>query len=510
MGCSNSNTKEPRKTKEKNYDKTDLSLSDNGDNDGLHKTKLKNIYNPDKWENHYSIILKLGTGAFGKVYKVLHKSSGQERALKIVSNSLVKYQDDDKEFLKEIELLSKLDHPYIIKVYEYFFYHENYFVIQELCNGGELYEQIYQYQSFTESIAAEIMFQLLSSVCYLHSNNIVHRDLKPENIMLESKNPKDFSIKLIDFGTANYCKDNEILHQKAGTAYYIAPEVIMKEYNKHCDVWSCGVILYILLVGYPPFDAETDEEIFECIVREDVVYEDDEWKNISKEAKAFLQKILVKDYKKRISAEDCLKEKWLIDNINKKKSSNQVQEINLANQIHNFHKFDAKHKLKNAIMAFMVHHLASEEMTKELKAVFKKMDKSGDGRLNLQELQEGMLEIYKSNPNSKNFISEMDIKRRFEEIDLDKSGYIEIEEFITVTINEELLMNEKNLKMTFDYFDKDKSGQLDASEIEELLKGKNKADNKKLVKEMISRYDTNHDGVLSYEEFKELIKNFNQ
>lgn len=517
MGCTNSSTNIKNEanpvtssnqiTKEKeNKQSNRVSLTNNNQN----LIKLKNIFNPNLFEKHYEIIEKIGTGSFGKVYKVRHFASNQERALKIVNRKLVELQDDEQEFLKEIEMLYQLDHPNIIKVFEYFIKGSNYYVIQELCNGGELYEQIYYVDSFTETNAASIIYQIVSAVYYLHSMNIVHRDLKPENIMLESKAKDDFSIKLIDFGTANYCYKNKNLNQKVGTSYYIAPEVIMKNYNQKCDVWSIGVILYILLSGFPPFDGDNDEEIMEAVISEEISFDDPEWKIISSQAIAFLRKLLSKNPNDRVSSEECLKNEWLCKHIKDKNKENEISsdKINLLKQVQNFQKYDSKLKLKNAIMGFLVHHLATEEMTKELKTVFKKMDKSGDGRLSLDELKQGFAEIYKVIKNE-NIVTEIDLERRFKAMDSDNSGYIEIEEFIRATINEELLMNEKNFKMTFDYFDKDKSGQLDCEEIEDLLQSKTmKEDNKILVRELIDKYDQNKDGVLSFAEFKELIKEF--
>lgn len=516
MGCSNSkvveensneNSKESNKNESNNM-KIDTNPNNSEQTSSLtNKLKLKGILNNDELANHYKVIEKIGTGSFGKVYKVLHLKTGQERALKVINKAIIKLQDDEKQFLKEIELLSQLDHPSIIKVFEYFMENNNYYVVQELCKGGELYEQIYQIDCFTENSAAEIMKQLFSAVYYLHSMNIVHRDLKPENIMIENvnvSNSESFNIKLIDFGTANYYNPKKLMNQKIGTSYYIAPEVIQKKYNQKCDIWSCGIILFILLSGYPPFDGDTDDEIMEAVVRDNVSFEEPEWQNVSKEALAFVKKLLNKDYNKRISAEEALKDNWIVNSTSKHSKVN----YNLSSQIQNFQKFDSKMKLKNAILAFMVHQLATEEMTRELRESFKKLDKSGDGRLSLEELREGFKEILKTQ-NRENLITDEEITRRFNAIDIDKSNYIEIEEFITVTINEELLMNEKNLRMTFDYFDKDKSGQLDSSEIENLLNYKGGEEDKNIVKELIVRYDTNGDGVLSFDEFKNLIIEFN-
>ena len=510
MGCSGSKVNDARnsinvsKQTEDQYSEINITSRKRNSNKA---NNLRMIYNPDNYESHYDIIEKLGKGAFGSVYKVIHKVTGKIRALKIINESFIKFQDDEKEFLKEIELLANLDHPSIIKVFEYFYKNKNFYVIQEYCKGGELYEEIYQIESFTEKDAAIIMYQLLSAICYLHSNNIVHRDLKPENIMLENKAIGDYSIKLIDFGTANYCSNDKYLTQKVGTLYYISPEVLMKKYNKTCDIWSCGVILFILLSGYPPFDGDTDEDITNSILNEELDFEEEEeWKNISKKGIDFLKKLLQKDPKKRISAQQCLNEEWLLSFKNKI----TLNQMNISNQVQNFQKFDSKQKLKNAIVAFMVHHIATEEMTKELKTLFKKMDKSGDGRLSSEEIKEGFRELYTSQQTRDVvFVSDVELERRFKLMDMDKSGFIEIEEFLTVMINQELLLNDQNLKTTFDYFDKDRSGQLDSNEIEVLLNIKNTGDHKQLVKELITKYDTNDDGVLSFDEFKELIKNFN-
>ena len=149
-------------------------------------------------------------------------------------------------------MLSGLDHPNIIKVYEYFIDNKFYYVVTEIASGGELYDQIAKILYFNELDAAVIMQQLFSAIFYLHSRGIVHRDLKPENMMLETQAKGDLNIKLIDFGTANFYSKEEGSNKmtlKVGTPYYIAPEVVKKNYDNKCDLWSCGVIMYILLCG---------------------------------------------------------------------------------------------------------------------------------------------------------------------------------------------------------------------------------------------------------------------
>ena len=159
----------------------------------------------------YTKINQVGEGTFGKVYKVRYIPLNQIRAMKVVKKDSINFQDDNQKFLKEIEMLMNLDHPNIIKIFEYYVDDLNYYVIMEFAEGGELYDQIYQLQNFKEKHAAMIMKQILSAVCYMHSKGIVHRDLKPENIMLESKATGDFNIKLIDFGTSNFIKKNQKL-----------------------------------------------------------------------------------------------------------------------------------------------------------------------------------------------------------------------------------------------------------------------------------------------------------
>jgi calcium-dependent protein kinase len=440
----------------------------------------------------YKFIEKLGQGTYGKVYKAYHLVTGQVRAVKIISKEVIKFQDDEKQFLKEIEILSLLDHPNILKVYEYFCDRKYYYLVTEYVQGGQLYEQLYKVNNFNESDAAFIMEQLLSAVCYLHSNGIVHRDLKPENILVESSKSEEIHIKIIDFGTANFY-DDKTLSALVGSLYYLAPEVLKKKYSYECDIWSCGVILYILLCGYPPFDGQTDQEIKNRIVAGTYSFDGDEWNNISEEAKDLVRFMLVYEPSKRILASDALHHPWIKNHKDSKVGN--FPKLNLNNFFDNI---SFKNKLKQTTIAYLVHNMSMNENIKKLRSIFKEMDDSGDGRLSVDELRAGYKKFFSS------ALSDVEFDEMVKNLDNDKNGFIEFEEFLRAALEVETLYTKQNLKMAFDFFDKDKSGKLSVEEIKIILGGKEE-DNEYII-QVVSEVDTNKDGEVSFDEFNELMK----
>jgi calcium-dependent protein kinase len=198
-----------------------------------------------------------------------------------------------------------------VKLYEFYTDVKYYYLVTELVEGGELFDEIQRRKNFNEETAAEIISQLLSAIIYCHERGIVHRDLKPENILMGPTKEGRYRIKIIDFGTAQSFKKDTKLKSVLGTPYYIAPEVLLRNYDEKCDVWSCGVILYILLSGTVPFYGETDAEILAAVKRATFTFYSPTWNDISTEAKELVTKMLAFPPSRRISAHNAYMHKWI-------------------------------------------------------------------------------------------------------------------------------------------------------------------------------------------------------
>ena len=203
-----------------------------------------------------------------------------------------------------------MDHPNIVKIFEFYNTPDGYYLITEFCQDGELFNEIVDNAPFSEPIAASIMYQILSAVNYCHGMTIIHRDLKPENILIEKKEGKKYTIKIIDFGTAKLYEKNKSEKKVIGSSYYIAPEVLTENYNQMCDLWSCGVILYILLSGKAPFSGKTDSIILEKIKIGKYNMKIKPFENASSEVIDFIQCLLQKSPSKRITAQKALEHPW--------------------------------------------------------------------------------------------------------------------------------------------------------------------------------------------------------
>jgi calcium-dependent protein kinase len=453
-----------------------------------------------KVNDNYKILNKLGKGAFGSVYKVLHIHSNKFRAMKVIKKETLLLQDDDKSFLREIELLKQTDHPNIIRVFEYYQDDVNYYIITEFVSGGELYDTIASWKNFNEDKAGYIIYQILCAVNYLHTAlHIVHRDIKPENILVEknvnkaNSNPDRLNIKIIDFGTGNFFDNEKKLSLRVGTPYYIAPEVLGKNYKEKVDIWSCGVILYILLVGYPPFAGSNTQEILGAVKLGKYEMSSPEWSKINKNAKDLVKKMLEYNPDKRISAKEALAHPFF-SKISK--LINTVAEPELSSVLRNIRHFNAKEKFQQATLAYIVHFFISSSEIEVMSNAFRSLDKDNDGRLNYDELKQGFEKACGKH------ISDEEILNIMSWIDQDENGFIEYQEFLRGAMNRKKIISEENLKLAFHKFDLNNDGKLSINEIKEVFG----TEDSQLISQLIAMIDKNNDGEVSYSEFCEAME----
>lgn len=211
-------------------------------------------------------------------------------------------QEDIDKLLNEITILKQLDHPMILKIFEFYQDKKNFFIVSELVKGGELFDKIIDLGGFSEEEAAKVFKELIKVINYTHSENIMHRDLKPENILLDIIDETNYSIKVIDWGTGESYKNGQKFDEVVGTPYYIAPEVLERSYDNKCDIWSCGVILYIILTGEPPFGGDSDEVIMFKIKQGKFGFDSEASSQISDLGKDLIKKMLTKSPTARPSA----------------------------------------------------------------------------------------------------------------------------------------------------------------------------------------------------------------
>ena len=437
---------------------------------------------------YYNFIKEIGHGSYGHVYRCQNISTGNVYACKKFDKKLIK----NKTRLKtEINLLRELDHPNIVKLYETFEDKQYIYLIMEECSGGELFQKLAlnakNNKLYTEKDAARLMKQILEAVNYLHHHGICHRDLKPENILLSSMSD-NFQLKLIDFGLSKVLKSmNGLMKDKVGTVYYMAPEVLQGKYTIKCDVWSCGVILYIMLCGNPPFYSKDEKILKEKICNFQYDFSNPLFNKISEDAKDLIKSIFI-DSKRRPNISDILNTSWI-----KEKAPNAGSDF-LYIDWKRIMKYSKLNLVQKSVINYRAFHMNSNE-AHEFIQMFKLIDENSDGVLTLEEIKNGI-----KNCKFNLEINEPDLIQLFNDMDTDKNGLINYTEFVAALMDYEKNIKKEHLIECFQNYDTDNSGKIDFNEFCKILRPQNEEEKKEL-KILYDQFDDNGDGEIDIEEF---------
>ena len=325
----------------------------------------------------------------------------------------------------------------------------------------------------------------------------MHRDLKPKNILIvKSEDINDMKIKVTDFGLAEEFFPDSVFNEMVGTSYYMAPEVVMKEsYNEKCDVWSIGVILYILLSGVPPFDGPKVEDIKNAIKKGKFTYANPIWRNVSNAAKDLIDKLLNPCPSLRPSLYEVYKHEWIVLNCD-----NNTDSKNMGIILKQLGKFDVKQKLQQAVLMYLATHMLEDKKKSELQKIFKTLDRNGDGFLTRDELIMGFNDIIGEHENVSN-----EVDKIIAEVDVDLNGKINYSEFILALMNKKKMLCSINLKQAFDAFDEDRNGYITADEVKKILGFGNNFSNE-VWEYIINEIDEDHDKRVSFDEFENMMK----
>ncbi|KAG6411997.1 hypothetical protein SASPL_124654 [Salvia splendens] len=428
---------------------------------------------------------KLGQGQFGTTYLCTEIATGLQFACKSITKRKLISKEDVEDVRREIQVMHHLaGHKNIVTIkgaYEDTLYVH---IVMELCNGGELFDRIIQRGHYTEQKAAELTKIVVGVVEACHSLGVMHRDLKPENFLLVNKDD-DFSLKAIDFGLSVFFKPGQIFTDVVGSPYYVAPEVLLKHYGPQADVWTAGVILYILLSGVPPFWAETQQGIFDAVLKGHIDFDSDPWPLISESAKDLIRKMLCMHPADRATAHQVLSHPWISENGVAPDRALDAAVLSRLKQ------FSAMNRLKKMALRVIAESLSEEEIA-GLREMFTAMDTDNSGAITFDELKAG-LRKYGST------LKDTEIRDLMDAADVDNSGTIDYGEFIAATMHLNKLEREEHLLAAFRYFDKDGSGYITFDELQQACEEQHMSDN--FIEDIIKEVDQDNDGRIDYGEF---------
>jgi calcium-dependent protein kinase len=440
-------------------------------------------------EGIYKFEDRLGEGKFGVVNQsFLVQDRSKKFAIKSIRIESI--MSDLTLVESELDILKSVDHPNIIKHYETYNDGTYLHIVTELCAGGELYKRIKKEERFSEREAATIMEKILTAISFLHSLDICHRDIKPENLTF-STTESDAEVKVIDFGLSTRLNRGNMMKDIVGTPFYVAPEVLQGVYNKKCDIWSLGVVLYTMLNGTQPFTGSSSE-VLSKVAKASIVFHEKNWANISSDARDFISKTMERDPKKRLTAKQCLDHCWI------KNQSCYVTpqlDVELLNQIRNTKEMP---RLKKEALG-VIKHFTNPLSLKYYIDNFRALDISCDGYISAQDLVQAAKGVNVD-------ITEEEAERIVNLMDFDKNGHCSISDFIAATLDKSYF-SEEIAKLTFDHYDVQRDEFITVGDLMKAFKREVKSYTNEEVESIIKEVDLDHDGKINYTQFKEMLLN---
>ncbi|CAA7388024.1 unnamed protein product [Spirodela intermedia] len=429
----------------------------------------------------YVLGRELGRGEFGVTYLCSDRVTKEEYACKSISKSKLRAAVDVEDVRREVAIMSALpQHPNIVGLHAVYEDADAVHIIMELCAGGELFDRIVSRGHYSERAAAAVLRTVAEVIRMCHAHGIIHRDLKPENF-LYADSSETSPLKAIDFGLSI-----------VGSPYYMAPEVLRRNYGPEVDIWSAGVILYILLCGFPPFWAENDQGVARAILRDPVDFEREPWPQVSESAKNLVRQMLDRDPNRRLTAQQVLAHPWLQ---NMKKTSN----VPLGDFVRSrLKQFSVMHKFKKQAIRVIAEHLSVEEV-EVIRDMFALMDTDNNGKITFEELKVGLLKVG-------SMLGETEMKMLMKSADTDGNGVLDYGEFAAVSFHLLKLENDDHLRKAFSFFDQDGSGFIEFDELRKGLTNGSALIDDKTLGDILREVDTDKDGRISYEEFVAMMK----
>ncbi|KAK3000285.1 hypothetical protein RJ639_023770 [Escallonia herrerae] len=443
-------------------------------------------------EQTYELGRELGRGEFGVTYLCTEKLSGEVYACKSISKKKLRTRVDIEDVRREVEIMKHLpEQANIVTLKDTYEDDTAVHLVMELCEGGELFDRIVARGHYTERAAAAVTKTIVEVIQMCHKHGVMHRDLKPENFLFANKK-ETAPLKAIDFGLSVFFKPGEKFNEIVGSPYYMAPEVLKRNYGPEVDVWSAGVIVYILLCGVPPFWAETEQGVAQAIIRSVVDFKRDPWPKVSDNAKDLVKKMLNPDPKQRLTAQEVLDHPWIQ---NAKKAPN----VSLGETVKaRLKQFSVMNKLKKRALRVIAEHLSAEEVA-GIKQGFEVMDTTNKGKINIDELRAGLHKLGHQIPDA-------DLQILMEAGDVDKDGYLNYGEFVAISVHLRKMGNDDHLHEAFAFFDQNKSGYIEIEELRDALADEVDTNNEEVINAIIRDVDTDKDGCISYEEFAAMMK----